>query len=116
MIATPAAAAVPARNDVGSDQNKGAQVSTPAAARDKATTETTVLWEKLAATTKPTAPTRAGIITCQRRSRFTSALRPHRFIATTAHKNGMALNQPILVFSLTPVPWISVGIQKVRPY
>ncbi|MCY1381499.1 hypothetical protein D9M69_694140 [compost metagenome] len=69
-----------------------------------------------AATVKPTAPIIAGMIRCQRRSRRASALRPNRFIATIAHRNGMALSRPMLKLPCTPVAFTSVGSQKVSAY
>ena len=65
---------------------------------------------------KPTAPSSAGTTRCQRRSRCLSALRPNRFMATTAQMKGMALISPILRLPVTPVALTSVGIQKVSPY
>src|SRR4051794_9830020 len=112
MVAMPTAPAAPDRKDVGSDQNSGAQVNTPAAATESATRATAVLLTKEAATMKPPAPISAGMTRCQRRSRRASALRPKRFIATMAHPKGMALNRPMLRLATTPVVLISVGIQK----
>src|SRR5437764_1444819 len=61
MVAMPTAAAAPDRKDVGSDQNSGAHVNTPAAATESATTATAVLLTKEAATMKPATPiSRAG--------------------------------------------------------
>src|SRR6266702_6641695 len=116
MIAMPAAAVAPDMNAVGSDQNSGAQVSTPAAASERNAIDTTVLSANEAATVKPIAPNSAGTIRCQRRSRRLSALCPIRFITTIAHRNGIALSRPILNAPVTPVDLTSVGIQNVRPY
>src|SRR4029450_4827944 len=114
--AIPAAAALPRKNEVGSDQKSGAQVSTPAAARERNVIAIAVLFAVTAATTKPTAPQSAGITKCQRRSRCLSALRPHRIMATTATRNGIALRRPVVKLPFTPVAFTSVGIQNVRPY
>ena len=109
-------AALPRKNEVGSDQNSGAHVSTPAAARERNVIAIAVLFAVRAATTKPTAPQSAGITRCQRRSRCLSALRPHKIMATTATRNGMALRRPVVKLPFTPVAFTSVGIQNVRPY
>src|ERR1700692_3017966 len=103
MTAIPAAAAAPDMKAVGSDQNKGAQVSTPAAATESATIDTAVLPANDAATEKPSAAPSAGTIKCQRRSRRFPALYPTTFITTIATRNGMALSKPILSAPLTPV-------------
>ena len=114
-MAMPAAAAVPDRKAVGSDQNSGAQVSTPAAASDRNSSDIAVLSANEAVAAKPMAPA-SGTIRCQRRSRRRSALWPSRFMTTMAHRKGMALSSPILNAPLTPVDLTSVGIQKVSPY
>src|ERR1700751_5658186 len=116
MIAMPAAAVAPDMNAVGSDQNSGAQVSTPAAAIDRDAIDTTVLSANEAAIVKPTAPASAGPIRCQRRSRRLSALWPITFITTIPTRNGIALNRPIWNAPVTPVDLTSVGIQNVNPY
>src|SRR5471032_2261647 len=107
----------PARSDAsGARAEIGAHVSTPAAATESATIDTTVLPANDAATEKPTAAASAGTIRCQRRSRRLSALWPSTFITTIATRNGIALSKPILNAPLTPVDLIKVGIQNVSPY
>src|SRR5689334_4505575 len=116
MIVIRPAAVAPDMNAVGSSQTRRARVSTPAAAIDSNTIDTTVLSANEAATVKPTAPASAGPIRCQRRSRYLSALRPITFITTIATRNGIALSRPILNAPVTPVDLTSVGIQNVNPY
>jgi hypothetical protein len=116
IAARPTAAAVPPRNAVGSDQNSGAQVSTPAAATDRATRDSAVDPAQPAASEKPTAPMRLGTTRCQRRSRRLSAERPSTFIVTSAARNGTALSAPIARLPSMPVDSMNVGIQKVRAY
>lgn len=115
-MAMPAAAAVPPRNEVGSDQNSGAQVSTPAAATESATSDSTVEPFHTAARLNPTVPIRAGITRCQRRSRCLSAERPNTFIVTRAARKGIALSRPMVNAPSMPVALMNVGIQKVSAY
>src|SRR5450830_586841 len=82
--AIPAAAPAPPRNDVGSAQNMGSALTTPMATMVRPTTDNTALCAVLAQTTKPDAAKSAGTMTCQRRSRCLSALRPIRIMLSSA--------------------------------
>ncbi|CAB3775356.1 hypothetical protein LMG29542_08738 [Paraburkholderia humisilvae] len=75
-----------------------------------------VLCAQTTDSTRPSAPAKAGIATCQRRSRARSALRDTSTIATTAAANGIADSKPIANVSVTPVALMIVGSQKLTPY
>ncbi len=70
----------------------------------------------LAAMHRPAAPISNGITKCQRRSPRRSAERPINTMNTAAARYGMALIRPMRIGSVTPLPWMIEGNQKLIAY
>ena len=85
-------------------------------ASDKATLQRPTHEWTMAVQANPSAPKRAALATCQRRSRLKSELRAKSSIPGTAIRFGMALNHPIRVLERAPASLSTVGIQKLTAY
>lgn len=107
---------MPPSSAVGRLQNSGSTVQMPMLATVSARMASTVLPLQIAENSSPSAPHKAGIATCQRRSRLRSELRAIRIMPITANRLGTAVSRPIASGLCTPVLLISVGIQNPTPY
>src|SRR5579883_2598866 len=112
--AIPPAAAVPRKNSGGNDQKGPSVDQRPAAARQRAASAASVLW-LWAASTSPTAPTKAASARCHRRSPLRSEDTPTITIATAAQKYGSAERRPTSRLLKLPSPLTICGRKKAIP-
>src|SRR5580698_5911690 len=113
--AMPAAAAAPLKIAVGRHQNCEIVTITHEVTTVRAITAMTMSWLKPTANSHAIAPTHAGTVMCQRRSRMASDERLTRIIAITAAAYGSMLRKPTTRGSLTPEFLMRVGRKKPTP-